>query len=66
MDIAAAQSAPDIGSQINWWGRKINLVLIVGVVGAKFIRKVLLFLKKVAAHLRATNQSVLRINLSQS
>ncbi len=65
VDIAAAQSAPDIGSTINWWVRKIYLLLIFGVVGAMFVHNLLLFLKKVAAHLRSTGRPVLRMGRSQ-
>lgn len=65
VDIAAAQSAPDISSQINWWVRKVYLLLIFGVVGAMFVHNLLLFLKKVAAHLRSTGRPVLRMGRSQ-
>jgi len=65
VDIAAAKSAPDIGSTINWWVRKIYLLLIFGVVGAMFVHNLLLFLKKVAAHLRSTGRPVLRMSRSQ-
>lgn len=65
VDIAAANSAPDIGSAINWWVRKIYLLLIFGVVGAMFVHNLLLFLKKVRAHLRSTGRPVLRMSRSQ-
>ena len=65
VDIAAAQSASDLGSQINWWVRKIYLLLIVGVVGAMFVHNFLLFIRKVAAHLRTTGRPVLRMTRSQ-
>ncbi len=65
VDIAAATSAPDISSQINWWVRKIYLLLIFGVVGAMLIHNALLFYKKVAAHLSASGRPVLRMSLAQ-
>jgi len=65
VDIAAAHSAPDLGSQINWWVRRIYLVLIFGVVGAMVLHNALLFCKKVAAHLRSSGRPVLRMNLTQ-
>jgi formate dehydrogenase gamma subunit len=65
VDIAAAKSASDLGSAINWWVRKIYLLLIFGVVGAMFVHNLLLFLKKVAAHLRSTGRPVLRMGRSQ-
>ena len=65
VDITTAQSAPDLSSLINWWVRRIYLVLIFGVVGAMFVHNALLFYKKVAAHLRASGRPVLRMSLSQ-
>jgi formate dehydrogenase gamma subunit len=65
MDLTTTTSAPDVGTQINWWIRKIYLLLIVGVVGAMFVHNFLLFIKKVAAHLRTTGRPVLRMNRSQ-
>jgi formate dehydrogenase gamma subunit len=65
MDLTTIRSAPDVGTQINWWVRKIYLLLIVGVVGAMFVHNFLLFIKKVAAHLRTTGRPVLRMNRSQ-
>ena len=65
MDLEAETSASDIGTTINWWVRKIYLLLIVGVVGAMFIHNFLLFIKKVAAHLRTTGRPVLRMSRSQ-
>ena len=65
VDNAAAQSAPDLGSQINWWVRRIYLGLIVGTIGSMFVHNALLFFKKVRAHLRASSRPVLRMNISQ-
>jgi formate dehydrogenase gamma subunit len=65
LDISAASSAPDISSQINWWVRKIYLLLIFGVIGGMVVHNGLLFYKKVAAHLRASGRPVLRMSLAQ-
>lgn len=65
VDITAARSGPDLGGAVNWWVRKIYLLLIFGVVGAMFVHNLLLFLKKVAAHLRSTGRPVLRMGRSQ-
>ena len=65
VDNAAARSAPDIGSTINWWVRKIYLLLICGTIGGMFAHNALLFYKKVKAHLRAGGRPVVRMNLSQ-
>ena len=65
VDIGAAQSGPDIGDQVNWWVRRIYLVLIFGVVGAMFVHNFLLFLRKVKAHLLSAGRPVVRMNLGQ-
>jgi formate dehydrogenase gamma subunit len=45
--------------------RKIYLILIVGVIGGMLVHNGLLFLKKVAAHLRSSGRPVLRMSLAQ-
>ena len=65
VDITAEKSAADFATQINWWVRRIYLLLIFGVVGAMFVHNGLLFLNKVAAHLRSTGRPVLRMSLTQ-
>lgn len=66
VDLSAAQSNPaDLGSQINWWVRKIYLVLILGTIGGMFAHNFLLLVKKVAAHLRSQGRPILRMNLAQ-
>ena len=65
VDNAAATSGPAFGDQVNWWVRKIYLLLIFGVVGAMFIHNALLFARKTAARLRASTRPVLRMSKSQ-
>jgi formate dehydrogenase gamma subunit len=65
VDIASAKSGPGIGDQVNWWVRKIYLILIVSVIGAMFVHNGLIFVKKVRAHLRSTGRPVLRMGRSQ-
>lgn len=65
LDIAAAKSGPELSDQINWWVRRIYLLLIVVIIGAMVVHNLLLFVRKVAAHLRASGRSILRMNLSQ-
>ena len=65
MDTAAASGGGGVGEQINWWVRRIYLVLIVGTIGLMFMHNGLLFGKKVAARYRAADLSVVRMNLSQ-
>ncbi len=66
VDLSRDLSADDdLGSQVNWWVRKIYLGLIILTIGAMLAHNGLLFVKKVAAHLRTTGRPVLRMNLSQ-
>jgi formate dehydrogenase gamma subunit len=65
VDLTAADSGSDVGSQVNWWVRKIYLLLIVVVIGAMLAHNLLLLVRKVAAHLRTTGRPVLRMSLAQ-
>jgi formate dehydrogenase gamma subunit len=65
VDNAAATSGAALSDQINWWVRKIYLLLIFGVVGAMFVHNALLFLKKVRAHLGSSGRPVLRMSRAQ-
>jgi formate dehydrogenase gamma subunit len=65
VDAASAQAAGDVGGQINWWVRRIYLVLIVGTIGFMLAHNLLLFGKKVRARFRAANLSIVRMSLSQ-
>lgn len=65
VDLTTDRWGTDLGDQINWWVRKIYLLLIFGVVGAMFVHNLLLFLKKVRVHLRSSGRPVLRMSLSQ-
>jgi len=65
VDIEAAKSAPDLGTQINWWVRRIYLFLIFGVVGAMLVHNLILFFRKVAEHLRSADRPILRMSLTQ-
>ena len=65
VDAATAGNGGDIGEQINWWVRRIYLVLIVGTIGFMLAHNLLLFGKKVRARYRAADLTVLRMNLSQ-
>lgn len=59
------RQADDVGIQINWWVRKIYLVLIIGTIGGMFAHNFLLLVKKVKAHLRSAGRPILRMNLAQ-
>lgn len=65
VDLRSARSGEDLGSAINWWVRRIYLVLIVGVVGAMLVHNLLLLVKKVKAHLGSDGRPIVRMNLSQ-
>jgi formate dehydrogenase gamma subunit len=65
VDIAAAQSGDTVGTKINWWVRRVYLVLIFGTIGFMLVHNALLFGRKVAARYRAAHLSKLRMNLSQ-
>jgi formate dehydrogenase gamma subunit len=55
----------DLGFQVNWWVRKIYLVLIIGTIGGMFAHNFLLLVKKVKAHLRSAGRPIQRMNLAQ-
>jgi formate dehydrogenase gamma subunit len=65
VDNAAARSAPDFASEVNWWVRRIYLGLIFLTIGGMLFHNGLLFYKKVSAHLRASGRPVLRMSLHQ-
>ncbi len=65
VDLETAKSTGDVGNQINWWVRRIYLLLIFVTIGGMLAHNGLLFLKKVSAHLRSTGRPVLRMKASQ-
>jgi formate dehydrogenase gamma subunit len=65
VNITAASSGDGLGTKINWWVRKVYLVLIVGTIGFMLIHNSLLFARKVIARFRAADLTVLRMNASQ-
>ena len=65
VDVAAASSGGEFGTKVNWWVRRVYLVLIVGTIGFMLAHNLLLFIKKVRARYRIADLSVVRMNLSQ-
>jgi formate dehydrogenase gamma subunit len=65
VDINTASSGDGLGTKVNWWVRRVYLVLIVGTIGFMLVHNFLLFARKVAARYRAANLTVLRMDLSQ-
>jgi cytochrome b subunit of formate dehydrogenase len=62
---AAVNGRSGAGEQINWWVRRIYLVLIAGVIGGMLVHNGLLMARKLAAINRARRRPVLRMNRSQ-
>ena len=62
---ASANGGVGVGGIVNWWVRRIYLVLIFATIGAMLFHNGLLFYKKVSAHLQTTGRTVLRMNFSQ-
>jgi len=65
VNLQAANSGSDLGSQINWWVRRIYLLLIVTVVGGMLAHNLLLLIKKVKAHLGSEGRAILRMSPTQ-
>ena len=65
VDLAAASSGNGMGEKINWWVRRVYLVLIVGTIGFMLAHNLLVFAKKIRARYQTANLTVLRMDFSQ-
>lgn len=65
VDLSSASSGEDLGTQVNWWVRRIYLGMIFVVIGGMLLHNGLLFAKKVRARLHAADLTVVRMDLSQ-
>jgi formate dehydrogenase gamma subunit len=65
VDASVAASSDGMGEKINWWVRRVYLVLIVGTIGFMLVHNLLLFGKKILARYRTADLSIVRMNLSQ-
>lgn len=65
VDVASARSGDGLGTKLNWWVRRVYLVLIVGTIGFMLAHNLLLFARKIAARYRVADLSVVRMNFSQ-
>ncbi len=65
VDAATASTDGNIGGKVNYWIRRIYLVLIVGTIGFMLLHNGFLFAKKVLARYRTANLSVLRMSAGQ-
>jgi formate dehydrogenase gamma subunit len=54
-----------VGEQVNWWVRKVYLVMIVGVIGLMLGHNALVFVRKFLAVKRSRTRTVLRMDRSQ-
>lgn len=65
VDPSVAAANGDVGQTVNWWVRRIYLVLIFGTIGGMLLHNGLSFARKVAAKYRAADHSILRMDPSQ-
>jgi formate dehydrogenase gamma subunit len=65
VDITTAKAEGNLGLKVNWWVRRIYLVLIFGVIGAMLIHNGLIFARKVRTRYRGTVLTIVRMNFSQ-
>ncbi|HPC60219.1 MAG TPA: cytochrome b/b6 domain-containing protein [Verrucomicrobiota bacterium] len=63
--VSAESEGDGIGGKVNWWVRRIYLILIFGTIGFMLAHNLLVFWRKVAARYRAADLSILRMNFSQ-
>lgn len=65
VNLTTASSGEGLGNKVNWWVRRIYLVLIVGTIGLMLAHNGLVFRKKVLALYGRANLVVVRMNLGQ-
>jgi len=65
VDLSTEKAGSELSDQINWWVRRIYLILIFGTIGGMFLHNALLFLRKVAARYRVAVRPVVRMSLAQ-
>ncbi len=58
-------SVADTGSRINWWIRRMYLLMIAGVIGGMVFHNLLVLRRKLIAIWRRKDRSVLRMTLAQ-
>jgi formate dehydrogenase gamma subunit len=65
IDVASASSGNGLGTQVNWWVRRVYLVLIFGTIGFMLLHNGAVFAKKISARFRQANLTIERMNRSQ-
>ncbi len=58
-------SVADTGSRINWWVRRVYLLLIAGVIGGMLVHNLLVFRRKIIAIRGRKDRTVLRMTVAQ-
>jgi formate dehydrogenase gamma subunit len=62
IDADGEAQASDMGGKINWWVRRVYLVLIFGTIGFMVAHNLLLFIKKVRASHRKKDAVIVRMD----
>ncbi len=65
IDTTTAEATGNLGERINWWVRKVYLVMIFSVIGLMAAHNALIFARKAAARARRQGRTFLRMDLSQ-
>jgi len=65
IDAEGANGGTGSGEKINWWVRRVYLVLIIGTIGFMALHNGLVFFRKVIQRYRAADLVVLRMNFNQ-
>ena len=65
VDTSSATAVGGVGEKLNWWVRKVYLILIIATIGFMLVHNILLFIKKVAARYEAAHLSIMRMNFGQ-
>jgi formate dehydrogenase gamma subunit len=65
VDAAEAGNGADLGQTVNWWVRRIYLVLIFLTIGGMLLHNWLTFYRKVRDRYRQADHSVIRMDFSQ-
>jgi len=65
VDVASAQSGGAAGERINWWVRRVYLIMIFAVIGVMCAHNGILFAKKLRALVKSRERNVVRMDRSQ-
>ncbi|HSU54386.1 MAG TPA: cytochrome b/b6 domain-containing protein [Candidatus Dormibacteraeota bacterium] len=65
VDTSSQKAGTGLGTYINWWVRRIYLIMIFAVIGGMLLHNGAAFAKKVVARYKTANLCILRMSLSQ-